>query len=286
MPADGSPRDSSHLETHLATWPGHPSLDPADRDQLAKVIDVVRDVVGEDLIGAYLHGSAVLGGMRPRSDLDLLAVTARRMTRDQKVRLVADLFALSGPYRIPGPPRAIELTAVVASEIRPWRYPPSMDFQLGEWLRERLERGEVDPLPSRTHPDVAVLVTMVLQGDAAVAGPPPTEVFDPVPPSDFRRALSADVPGLLAELELDTRNVVLTLARIWSGLVTGAVHSKDAAADWALPRLPAEHRAVLAFAREAYLGTEDEDWMSIRDRICPYADAVVGEIEAAKRGER
>ena len=42
-----------------------------------EVIAIVRDVLGEALIGAYLHGSAVLGGLRPTSDIDVLAVIDR-----------------------------------------------------------------------------------------------------------------------------------------------------------------------------------------------------------------
>ena len=38
-----------------------------------------------------------------------------------------------------------QVTVVVRSEVRPWRYPPRMDFQYGEWLRSDLEIGNLDP---------------------------------------------------------------------------------------------------------------------------------------------
>ena len=72
------------------------------------------------------------------------------------------------------------------------------------------------------------------------------------------------IEPLLADLDDDTRNVVLTLARIWTTLGTGEFRSKDAAADWALERLPEEHRAVLARARAIYLGDEPERWDDLR----------------------
>jgi hypothetical protein len=50
-------------------------------------------------------------------------------------------------------------------------------------------------------------------------------------------------------LPWNTRNVVLTLPRIWSAVATDNVLSKDSAAAWALPRLPEEHRPVLERAR-------------------------------------
>ena len=48
----------------------------ADQQQLARVVALVRDVLGPNAVGAYLFGSAVLGGLKPRSDLDVLAVCA------------------------------------------------------------------------------------------------------------------------------------------------------------------------------------------------------------------
>ncbi|MCI0582291.1 MAG: nucleotidyltransferase domain-containing protein, partial [Chloroflexi bacterium] len=38
---------------------------------------ILREVIGDAVLGVYLHGSAVMGGLRPTSDVDVLAVTAR-----------------------------------------------------------------------------------------------------------------------------------------------------------------------------------------------------------------
>ncbi|CAN5130610.1 aminoglycoside adenylyltransferase family protein [soil metagenome] len=263
-----------------SSLPEHLALEETDREQIAHVLAPLRDVLGDELIGAYLHGSSVLGGLRAQSDIDVLAVSARRITRDEKRRIVAHLLAVSGTDSAAAPPRPVELTIVVWSEIRPWRYPPTMDFQYGEWWRKEFERGELEPWPSRTNPDLTPLVAMVLLGGATLTGPPPYEVFDPVPDADFIDALVAGIAALMDDIDSDTRNVVLTLARIWSGVVTGAVQSKDAAAEWALPRLAPEHRVVLARARGIYLGTEEEHWGDLQGRICPFAEAVVAEVEA------
>ncbi len=232
--------------------------------QIELTLAAVRGVLGEDLVGAYLHGSAVLGGVRPRSDLDVMVVS-RRMALREKRRLVARLLAISCR------PRPIELTIVVQGEIRPWQYPPRMDFQYGDWWRSEFERGEVEPWPSATNPDLAPLIRMALVGDTPLLGPPPAEVLDPVPRRDYIDALAHGIHELVRDLESDTRNVVLTLARIWNGIVTDDVCSTDAAADWALQRLPAEHRPVLARPRAIYLGDEEEGWDDIREEVRAYA---------------
>ena len=187
---------------------------------------LVRSVLGEDAIGGYLHGSGVLGGLRPHSDLDVLVVARRCLTAAARRALGDGLLACSGGYPRRGSAWPVELTVVVQTDVRPWRYPPRCEFQYGEWLRGAFERGA--PPPPGPSPDLAPLLTMVRFGNTALFGPPPAAVLEPVPPLDLRRALVAGVPDLLAELEGDTRNVVLTLARIWTTLATGAIPSKSA----------------------------------------------------------
>jgi predicted nucleotidyltransferase len=246
--------------------------------QLDQIVGLVRDVLGPDLVGAYLHGSMTLGGLRPHSDVDVLALSKRPTTREEKQRLVDRLLIISGRNR-GATLRPVELTIVAEPKVRPWRYPPSYDFQYGEWWRREFERGDVEPWPKEPNPDLASLITMVVRANRPLLGPPPAEVFDPVPRDDYVRAMVAAVDDVLRDLHSDTRNMLLTLARIWSTLATGVIHSKDGAADWALARLPGEHRAVLARARAVYLGEEEERWDDLAPRLQPHADYVVAEVE-------
>lgn len=253
-------------------------------EQVDEIVRLVRDVLGNDVIGAYLHGSAVLGELRPRSDIDVLVVSRGRTTPVQSRGLVDRLLAISGRRAYSGPARPVELTIVVQSDVRPWRYPPLSEFQYGEWMRDDFERGDM-PASSEPSPDLAPMITMVLLGNRPLFGPPPAEVLDPVPHHDLIRGIVAGIPGLLADLEGDEANVLLTLARIWTTVATGAIHSKDAAADWVLSRLPEEHRAVLARARGVYLGDEEDEWDDQRSHLRPHADFVIREIERAVSGE-
>ncbi|CAL9309958.1 aminoglycoside adenylyltransferase family protein [Streptomyces sp. SudanB52_2052] len=225
------------------------------------LVELLHGVLGDSVLGVYAHGSATLGGLRPHSDVDVLAVVREPTTHGQRRALVEELLKVSGRGR-----RPVEMTVVVQDRVRPWRYPPTCDFLYGEWLREDFERGAVpDPGPN---PDLAPVLTMVLLADAPLHGPRPAELLDPVPAADLRRAIAEGVPELMAELETDTRNVLLTLARVWSTLETGGIRSKDAAAAWAIERLPAAHRPVLVRARAVYLGDEDEQWDDLDVRPC------------------
>lgn len=257
--------------------PGGPALPDADRRQLERLREIVLDVLGPEVVGAYLFGSAVVGGLKPASDLDLLAVVRRPVTLEEKRRLVERLLAISWRQVPEGRWRRVELTLVMESEIRPWRYPPLMDFQYGDWLRDAFASGDPEPWQPVANPDLALLLTMALLADSPVLGPPPGEVLDPVPRADLLAVMAGEVDDMVADIHGDTRNAVLTLARIWSTVATGVIQAKDAAADWALERLPEEHRAVLARARAVYLGHEEERWDDLRPGLRPYAEHVAAE---------
>jgi len=243
-----------------------------EREQLDRVVGLVGDVLRDGVLGVYLHGSAVLGGLRPRSDLDLLVVTDRQTRGEEKPRLVEQLLMLSRR------PRNVELTIVAQPDVRPWRFPPRLDFQYGDWLRPDFERGVIEAWKPED-PDLASLITLVQLADRPLLGPPPAQVLDPVPRSDYVHAIVGGIDGLEFERGDDTTNDVLTLARVWSTLATGVIRAKDAAADWALAHLPAEHRDVLSQARAVYLGNEADEWNALRPRVRPHAEFVIERIE-------
>ena len=254
-----------------------PPLAPRDQEQLVAVLELLTDGLGDALGGAWLYGSAVSGGLKPASDLDVLALARRRTTDDERRRLVDGLLAISGRQARLGPARSIELSVVAEGDVRPWRYPPRLDLQYGDWLRDDFERGDREPWRN-PNPDLAVLLTSVRRVSRPVLGAPAAEAFDAVPQRDLVHAISDELPALLDDLEGDTRNVILTLARMWLTLATGEIRSKDAAADWALARLPGAARPALAHARAIYLGEQPEDWAGREEAVPPLVEYLVAEI--------
>ena len=203
-------------------------------------------------LAVYLHGSAVDGGLRADSDLDLFAVAEVALSEAQRDALVAGLVPISRRDLRPASWRPLELTVVRADAVRPWRYPPPLELQYGEWMRAAFEAGERAPWPS-VSPDLAVAVTMVRQSGRALIGPPPGQLLDPVPRPDLVRSMTDELPSLLGDLEDDTRNVLLTLARMWVTAVTGQIHPKNVAAEWAAVRMPDDLGAVLRRAGALYV---------------------------------
>lgn len=226
-------------------------MDSADSRQLDAVVGGVLRTLGNRVVGVYHYGSALLGGLRRFSDLDVLVVVDAPTTVDQRRQLLAEILPVSGSRGR----RPIEVTIVLGEMVKPWRPHQEREFQYGEWLRREYEAGVV-PGPEPDH-DLAPLLAAVLTASVALIGPPARDVIDPVPHEELVASMRSAVPSLLADLDTDTTNVLLTLARMWHTNDSGMIVSKDEAATRALERLPLDLRPPLEHARAVYLGEED-----------------------------
>jgi len=246
-------------------------------DQISQCISLLKDVLGQDLLGVYLYGSSIVGGLQKYSDIDIFVVSDRSTTYEEKAKLIASLLQISGIYQKSSKP-PIELTIVVKSEINPWHYPPRFDFQYGDWLRNEFESGNIEPWPTKEMPDLALLITQVLLASKTLLGPNPDQLLCTIPYQDIIVATTHSLKNLMLELNSDTRNVILTYARIWSRLNTDAIRSKLAAADWAIDRLPEKLRPVMKRARAICAGEENEYWDDIQPLVKSCADFMVRQI--------
>jgi predicted nucleotidyltransferase len=249
--------------------------------QISQSLKLLKNMLAEDLLGVYLYGSAVQGGLQRYSDLDLFVVLNRETTIEEKKQLVSGLLDISGIYMNDTKP-PIELTIVVKPDVNPWKYPPRFDFQYGEWLREEFEKGNLEPWQSKEMPDLAILIPQVLLSGKSLLGPNPSELLPQIPYQDFVQAMVHGLPELMANLESDTRNALLTLARVWHTLETNTIYSKADSAGWAIPQLPNEYQVVLKRAKSIYLGVEEENWEYLAQLIKPCAEFIQAKINEGR----
>jgi predicted nucleotidyltransferase len=253
----------------------------AIEQQLNECLDLLTKILGADLLGVYLYGSSLVGGLQKYSDIDLLVVTNRATTLDEKRELVTHLLQISGIYMKDIKP-PIEMTLVEKTAINPWCYPPSFDFQYGEWLRQSFEIGDFKACTGYEMSDLAIIITQVLLKSHTLFGSNPEELLAPVPYCDFIKAMLDDLERLSADLGSDTRNVLLTLARIWNTLETSEIRSKPNAADWVTNRLPEIYQPVINRAKSIAGGLENEYWDDIKALVKPCADFMLSRINEQK----
>ena len=180
-------------------------------DVSAYLEDLVR-VLAESapLEAVYLHGSAALGAYEPgRSDIDVIAVTSRSLTVDERRALAAAVEAL------PVPARKLELVV----------YPHGSD----RW-ELNLNTGEHVGLDPGAEPSFWFVLDRALAAEHAVplVGPPWSELFQP----ESRGAIEGALDQVVAFDGWDDphdRRLAAARARIWRE--TGRWVSKPEAAE-------------------------------------------------------
>lgn len=245
-------------------------LPPDLRDQLDRLTNGLHAVLGENLVGAYLHGSLVLGCFNPqRSDVDVLVATKRSPTESARRNLLPVLRASSGPKEWPRtPPYPLELTLLPEADLHPWRYPTPYDLHFSQTVG--LVGGGVDH-------DLAAHFTVLHEAGLVLAGPPVEEIFPTVPREDFLDSLRHDL-AWCREQRWKFYSL-LSASRIWATFVEGGTHSKASGAEWALARAPTEFRPLLARALALYRG-EIGDANLNPEEANRYVDFVAAELDS------
>lgn len=246
--------------------------------QISESIDVIKKILGEDICGIYLYGSSIVGGLQKYSDIDLFVISNRSTTTVEKSKIVKEMLTISNvdPTKQGKP---IEMTIVVSSAVKPWKYPPSFDFQYGDWLRKEFESGNVEPWNTKEKPDLAIVITQILLANKSLFGPDPKQLLDVIPYDDFMFATLKEVDTLMGDLDWDTRNVLLTFARIWSTVETDEIRSKPEAASWVICKLPSRFQPILQRALNVCLGKEAEHWEDLTKIVNPCAEFMMAKIK-------
>lgn len=247
--------------------------------QVKQAVELAHKIFAADLQAIYLYGSAVVEGLRPYSDIDLLLITNRRMTVCKRKDLTQQLLQISGCVGDKSK-RPLEVTVVCSADLMPFAMPPRCDYMYGEWLRDEMENGVV-PQPF-ADADNDVLLWQARRHSHALYGEPAEKVLPPIPFTQIQKAILESLPALISGLDGDERNVLLTMARMWYTLAKENICSKNAAAAWAKPKLPAPQAAVLEQAQQDYLnGTEDLSSTPLAD-IKQLAELLAAKIKQFK----
>ena len=185
-----------------------------------RLVAIVDDSVG--VVGAYLHGSASLGGFVPgRSDVDLLVVVDHE---PDDVEGLADLLI---EHSSPCPGRGVELSVVTREAAGAVTEPcPFIVHVATDSSASRVVRGAT----TDGDPDLLMHYAVCRAAGWAVVGPPPSEVFG-LPIRDVLLAYLAD--ELASALTGCEAYAVLNACRAWQYVETGALVSKVSGGSWA-----------------------------------------------------
>ena len=249
------------------------------REILKEFALAAEDSFGPDLVGVYLHGSAVMGCFRPdKSDLDLLVVVEKTPDDGAKRRFLEKVVPLNGK----APPKGIEMSVVKREFCEHFVFPTPFELHFSPM---HVARWEKDPAEYAANfrgedPDLAAHFTILKARGTALCGEPAGRVFGDVPREAYFESIRSDVENAEEELAQDPVYLTLNLCRVLAFAREGLVLSKAEGGEWALKNLPAALRGFVHGAAEDYRG--GAPFAPGREESAAFARFMLGEIGKTK----
>ncbi|KKI91100.1 hypothetical protein WQ54_16750 [Bacillus sp. SA1-12] len=222
------------------------------------LLSEMKDMLNEDLMGLYIHGSLAMGGFNPkRSDIDVLVVTDNSLAIETKRKLAQFCLTCSND------PYPLEISFLNKEQLKTWKHPCPFDFHYSEFWREPYEEdlaketnkyvnGEM-----KTDPDLAAHITITIHRGICIEGKPIAEVFPMVPTSHYISSIMGDFQDCLESIEEDPIYCTLNLIRVFWYLKERMISSKQEAGNWGITSFPNEMSFTIQKVVTNYANEED-----------------------------
>ena len=227
---------------------------------MKKVIDIFvkksQEILKDNLIGIYLHGSSVMGCFNPKkSDLDFIVVVNEPMQDDVKRKIMDMIVEVNES----GPAKGIEMSIVTKSVCNPFTYPTPFELHFSVmhigWYMDN--PNDYIQKMKGTDKDLAAHFTMIGKRGKCLCGLPIEDVFAPVPKADYMDSIWEDIAEAEEDILNNTMYITLNLARVLAYKNEGLILSKKEGGEWALNNIPEEYHLLIKAALSEYADAND-----------------------------
>ena len=230
---------------------------------------------GENLLGAYAHGSLALGGFRwAASDIDLLVVVSAPPALESKMAFVRALLVLEADC----PPKGLEMSVVLAEACAHPGHPAPFELHGSpmHWPRFREDLAGACAAMQGEDPDLAAHFAVAREAGIALCGPAARMVFAPVPREMVFASVWQDVASARESIHSDPVYTILNLCRTLAFARDGRMRSKAAGGAWGEENV-LEFAPLIRAARRAY--ERGEPFAADGAACAAFAEAMLGRIE-------
>ena len=236
-----------------------------------------REILGDNLVGVYLHGSAVMGCFHAKkSDIDLLVVVNDGISDEIKIKYMEMVVRLNAD----APEKGIEMSIVKKEVCKPFTYPTPFELHFSAAHLEWYQANPADYVAKMkgTDRDLAAHFTIIYHRGECLYGKEIKEVFGKVSREDYLDSILSDIEDAETEIITNPTYFVLNLCRVLAYKRKGLILSKKEGGEWGLTELPEKYRALISRALEEYTTDEVKEWKE-RD-TGEYARYMLGEISS------
>ncbi len=224
---------------------------------LREMADHYKTILGERLVGLYLHGSLAMGCYSEHaSDVDFLVVVSSVLSYEEQRALVDVLVDMDALF----PSKGVEMSVVLEEETRHFRYPTPFLLHYSNLHKERYLSQPGYVCGGFEDPDLAAHFMITRERGQCLYGKPIMQVFGEVPRRYYLASILEDVSEAGNGIAENPVYFTLNLCRVLCYLMESRVCSKKEGGEWGVKVLPMAYRDLVASALNAYL--EEECQMS------------------------
>lgn len=210
-----------------------------------------REILGGNLTGVYLHGSAAMGCFNEKkSDIDLLVVAEKTVSEAIKRRFMDMVVGLNKK----APEKGIEMSILKREVCNPFVYPTPFELHFSIAHLNWYQRDPADYIAKMqgTDKDLAAHVTIVRHRGKCLYGEPIERVFGEVPAEDYFDSIRGDIEEAEVDILQNPVYVILNLCRVLAYRREGRILSKAEGGAWGLESVPEEYRDLVRQALAEY----------------------------------
>jgi len=248
---------------------------------LEEIINSYRNILKDNLIGIYLHGSLALGCFNPKkSDIDFLIVVRDRLSIETKRKIIETTLRLADLKEVPK--KGLEFSVVLEKNLKYFIHPMPFEFHYSRTWHDAYKEDKVDLTRDNRDRDLSAHITVIINRGICLFGKPIEEVFSPIPREYYLDALLYDVEDIIKDIHNDPVYGVLNLCRVLYFLMEDKVASKEEAGLWGIENLPREYRHIPWKALKEYGKEDDNDKWNI-DELLRFTGYMLSRIKCLLR---
>ena len=209
-----------------------------------KILDHIAEqyveILKDNLVGIYLHGSLAMGCFTEKSDIDILVLVNNPLELRIK-RLITDKLLML--QDLPG--KGIEMSVVLGRYAKEFQYPTPFEVHYSDLFKEQYIKDSNFICGNGVDRDLAAHMTMVYHRGICLYGKEIREAFVEVPRKYYIDSLLHDLTGVRAGISKDPVYYILNLCRVLYYLQENCIASKKEAGDWGLEILPGKYKEII-----------------------------------------
>ena len=221
------------------------------RELLGQITEAYRNVLKENLVGIYEHGSLAFGCFRWEvSDIDFLAVVKRPLAQREKEKLIGILLEWTDQ----APEKGFEMSVVLEGDVKSFRYPTPFELHFSNAHLKRAQKDltEYCRTMNGTDRDLAAHCMVTRNRGRTVFGEPIETVFGKVPWPDYLDSIRYDIGNAEEDILENPVYMTLNLCRVLAAVRDRLVLSKEEGGRWALEEINQKWHGLISGALGAY----------------------------------